>query len=200
MPPKGAFTFERVQGFAAVAADGARARLAEDGTPHVDHLSCEYKGVAVEDGSCDINETPTKRSTLVYAWHATSCGHLDTTMVQVRCGHASERGVRFPDGWQTALKCSNLQLIAEDAAKAARDELGRETDCKLLGVAKRTTPPEHGVHEIGGTVILSGEGSRMAHLLCAKVDGDTWLCHRGSFLDGALNTSVPLSEHDLVGV
>ena len=114
--------------------------------------------------------------------------------------NAAGQGVPFPKIWQTALRCSNLQEIAEGAAKAARDELGRDTDCKLLGVAKRTTPPEPGDHEPGGTVMLSGEGSRMAHLLCAKVDGDTWLCHRGSFLDGALNTSLPLSEHDLVGV
>ena len=56
MRPKGAFTLERVQRFAAVAADGARTRLAEDGTPHVDHLSCEYKGVVTEDGAYDIND------------------------------------------------------------------------------------------------------------------------------------------------
>ena len=93
-----------------------------------------------------------------------------------------------------------LRRHDDQPAKAARDELGRDIDCMLLGVAKRTTPSEPGEHEPGGTVLLSGEGSRMAHLLCAKVDGDTWLCHRGSFLDGALNTSVPLSEHDLAGV
>lgn len=200
MPLKGAFTLERVQGFAAVAADRARARLAEDGTPHVDHLSCEYRGVSTEDGTYDITQRPAWRSTLVYAWQATSCGHLETTLVQVRCGHAADQGVPFPKNWPTALRCSNLNAIADEAAKAARDELGRDTDCTLLGVAKRTTPPEPGVHEPGGTVILSGEGSRMAHLLCAKVVGDTWLCHRGSFQDGALNTSLPLSEHDLVGV
>ena len=83
MPPKGAFTLERVQGFAAVAADGARARLAEDGTPHVDHLSCEYKGVVTEDGAYDITQRPAGRSTLVYAWHAIACGHLETTLVKV---------------------------------------------------------------------------------------------------------------------
>ena len=159
-----------------------------------------YRGVATEDGSCDINEPPTLRSTLVYVWHCSVLGYHEETSVHVRCGNASERGVRFPDGWQTALRCSNLKAIADETAKAARDELGRDTDCKLLGVAKRTTPPEPGDHEPGGTVLLSGEGSRMAHLLCARVDGDTWLCHRGSFQDGALNTSVPLSEHDLVGV
>ena len=104
MPPKGAFTLERVQGFAAVAADGARARLAENGAPHVDHLSCEYKGVVTEDGAYDINERPTLRSTLVYVWHCSVFGHHEETLVKVRCGHASERGVRFPDGWLTALR------------------------------------------------------------------------------------------------
>ena len=41
----------------------------------------------------------------------------------------------------------------------------------------------------------------MAHLLCAHIDGDTWLCHRGSFdADGKLNKTDPLNYHDLVAV
>ena len=40
----------------------------------------------------------------------------------------------------------------------------------------------------------------MAHLLCAHIDGDTWLCHRGSFEDGKLNDTDPLNYHDLVAL
>ena len=40
----------------------------------------------------------------------------------------------------------------------------------------------------------------MAHLLCAQIHGDTWLCHRGCFEDGALNETDPLNYHDLVAV
>ena len=50
----------------------------------------------------------------------------------------------------------------------------------------------------GATSLLAGDGSRMAYLLCAQVRGDTWLCHRGSFQDGTLNESDPLTEYDLV--
>ena len=38
----------------------------------------------------------------------------------------------------------------------------------------------------------------MAHIICAQVDGATWLCHRGSFEDGALSDEDPLNERDLV--
>ena len=98
------------------------------------------------------------------------------------------------------MRCSNLQTVAEDAAKAARDEIGGEIACKLLGVAMRTAIPEPCEHLPGATVLLAGDGSRMAHLLCARITGDTWLCHRGSFQDGKLNESDPLNEHDMVGL
>ena len=97
-------------------------------------------------------------------------------------------------------KIEFLYQICGKIAQIALGDMAMTTRLQATASAKRrTTPPEPGDHEPGGTVILSGDGSRMAHLLCAKVVGDTWLCHRGSFLDGALNTSVPLSEHDLVG-
>ena len=104
----------------------------------------------------------------------------------------------FPDGWHTALRCSNLQAVADEAAKAARDELGGDIACKLLGAVIKTTLPETIEHKRGATVLLSGDGSRMAHLLCAHIDGDTWLCHRGSFQGDALSAWNPLDATDLV--
>ena len=196
MPPKSAFTLERVQAFGVVAAEDARTRLANDGGPACVQLTCEYRGVAVDDGAYDINKTPTRRSTIAYQWHATACGQHEQLLVTVRCDNASGQGVPFPQTWQTALRCSSLQTIADDAAKAAREEIGGEIACTLLGVAKTTD--EGGEYQPGATMLSAGDGSRMAHILCARVSGDTWLCHRGSFEDGALNEPDPLNEHDLV--
>ena len=103
-----------------------------------------------------------------------------------------------PDGWHTALRCTNLQAIADEAAKAAREEIGGDIACKSLGVCKKASLPEVGEHQPGATVLLAGDGPRVAHLLCAHIDGDTWLCHRGSFEDGAMCKWDPLNERDLV--
>jgi len=164
--------------------------------PACDRLACDYRGVAIDDGSYDINETPARRSTIAYEWHASAGGHHEQSWVRLRCDNASGKGVPFPKAWHTALRCSNLATLGEEAAKAAREEIGGEIACKLLGVAKRTDEP--GEHQPGATVLLAGDGSRMAHLLCARISGDMWLCHRGSLQDGVLNDSDPLNEHDLV--
>ena len=198
MPSKGAFTLERVQAFGAVAAEGARTRLADDGGPTCDELTCEYRGVAVDDGAYDINGTLTNRSTIAYQWHVSVGGHHEQSWVILRCDHAPERGVPFPNTWHTALRCSSLQTVADDAAKAARDEVGGIIDCKLLGAAKKTTLPEPSEHKPGATVLLAEDCPRMAFILCAQVDEGTWLCHRGSFEDGAMCKLDPLNERDLV--
>ena len=198
MPPKGAFTLERVQQFGDAAVEGALARLADDGGPRLDKLSCEYRGVVARNGEFDSATQITKRSTLAYEWHIECAGLGASCVVIVECGNADKQGAPFPKSWQTALRCLNLASVAEDAARAAREEIGGNIDCKLLGVAKRTTLPEPGEHQPGATVILAGDGTRMAHILCARVDGDYWLVHRGSFQDGALHESDPLNEHDLV--
>jgi len=79
MPPKAAFTLERLQAFGAAAAEAARARLLTDGVPSLDHLSCEYRGVAGAEGEWDINERVAYRSTLVYEWHASAGATLSTS-------------------------------------------------------------------------------------------------------------------------
>ena len=200
MPPKGALTLERLQAFGAVAAEGARSRLANEGGPPCDQLTCEYRGVATHDEEYVTNEIPARRSTIAYQWNVRVGGHHEQTVVKVRCDNADGKGVPFPKHWHTALRCANLQAVGDEAAKAAREELGGEIACKLLGVAVQTTPPEPGEHQPGATVVLAGDGSRMAHLLCAHIDGDTWLCHRGSFEEGKLNDTDPFNYHDLVAL
>ena len=198
MPPKGAFTLERVQPFGTVAAEAARGRIAADGVLHVCHLSCEYRGVAVGNGVTDAAAHITRRCTLVYEWHIECSGLSESCLVNIACDNADRQGVPFPKTWQTALRCTNLQAIADGAAKAAGEEVGGNIECKLLGVARSTTLPEPGEHKPGATVLLAGDGTRMAHILCARISGDTWLCHRGSIQEGVLNESDPLNEHDLV--
>ena len=200
MPPKGALTLERLQAFGAVAAEGARSRLANEGGPPCDQLTCEYRGVATQDEEYVTNEIPARRSTIAYQWYVRVGGHHEQTVVKVRCDNADGKGVPFPKHWHTALRCANLQAVGDEAAKAAREEIGGEIDCKLLGVAKRTTLPEPGEHKPGSTVLLQGDGSRMAFILCAKIDDDSWLCHRGSFQDGKLNETDPLNYDDLVAM
>ena len=199
MPPKGAITLARLQAFGAAAAESARARLANEGGHSCDELTCEYRGVATDEGHA-INEVPTYRATIAYEWHASVGGHLEHKLVKVKCGHASDRGVPFPEGWHTALRCTNLEDIANEAGKAACKEIGGEIDCKLLGVCKKVSLPEPGEQKPGATVLLAGGGPRMAHLLCAHIDGDTWLCHRGSFEEGKLNDTDPFNYHDLVAL
>ena len=198
MPPKGAFTLERLQAFGAAAAESARERLANEGGHPCDELTCEYCGVATHDEEYVVHDIPTGRSTLAYVWHARVGGRHEQTVVKVRCDKISNQGIPFPKTWHTVLRCANLQAVGDEAAKAAREEIGGEIDCKLLGVAKRTTLPEPGEHKPGATVVLSCDGTRMAFILCAKIDEDTWLCHRGSFQDGNLNETDPLNYHDLV--
>ena len=69
MPPKGALTLERLQAFGAVAAEGARSRLANEGGPPCDQLTCEYRGVATQDEEYVTNEIPARRSTIAYQWY-----------------------------------------------------------------------------------------------------------------------------------
>ena len=109
MPPKGAYTHERLQQFGTLAAEVARARLANDGGPAVDQLTCEYRGVPINGEEYDINAISTMRATIAYEWHAPVAGETEHKLVKVRCGHASDQGVPFPDGWHTALRCTNLQ-------------------------------------------------------------------------------------------
>ena len=75
----------------------------------------------------------TRRCTLVYEWHIECSGLSESCFVNVACDNADRQGVPFPKSWHTALRCSSLQTVADDAAKAARDEIGGDIACKLLG-------------------------------------------------------------------
>lgn len=197
MPPKGAFTLERVHGFATLAVERAQARLTDEGLVFA-HLSCEYRGVAGADGVTDLQAKASYRSTLVYEWRVCAAGVNEKSLVTVRCGHASDRGVPFPDSWQTALKCQQLTSVAKSAAEEARAEIGREVDCMVVGVVKGPSSTSSDETVPGNILLLESGVARIPYILCALVSGSTWLCHRGSFDEGSLDRDNPLNEKDLV--
>ena len=80
MPTKGALTLERLQAFGAVAAEGARTRLASAGESPCEHLTCEYRGVATQDEECATNEIPARLSTIAYQWYFRVGGHHEDTV------------------------------------------------------------------------------------------------------------------------
>ena len=196
MPPKGAFTLERIHGFGALAVEGAQARLIDEGLVF-DHLSCEYLGVCM-GGLVNRNATATYRSKLVYEWQVRSGAINEKACVTARCGNASNQGVPFPTAWQTALKCQQLTSLARSAAEEARAEIGREVDCKVVGIVKETSPASSGEAVPGNIIPLETGAARIPYILCALVSGGTWLCHRGTFDEGALDKVNPLSEKDMV--
>jgi hypothetical protein len=198
MAPKGAFTLERIHGFAILAVERAQARLIDEGLVF-SHLSCEYLGVAAADGSADPNAIATKRCSLVYEWRVCAAGVNEKSLVTVRCGHASVHwGVPFPDSWQTALKCQQLTSVAKSAAEEARAEIGREVDCMVVGVVKEPSSTSSDETVPGNILLLESGVARIPYILCALVSGSTWLCHRGSFDEGSLDRDNPLNEKDLV--
>ena len=107
----------------------------------------------------------------------------------------------FPDHWQTALKCQALSSLANSAAEEARAEIGREADCKVVGIVKgRSSASPDGGSVPGNILLLETGAARIPHILCALVSGTTWLCHRGSFDEGSLDKDNPLNEKDLVSL
>ena len=197
MPPKGAFTLERIHGLATLAVERAQARLIDEGLVFA-HLSCEYRGVAGADGVTDLQAKASRRSTLVYEWRVSAAGVNEKSLVTVRCGNASDRGVPFPDSWQTALKCQELTSVAKSAAEEARAEIGREVDCMVVGVVKEPSSTSSDETVPGNILLLESGVARIPYILCALVSGSTWLCHRGSFDEGSLDRDNPLNEKDLV--
>ena len=197
MPPKGAFTLERIHGFATLALERAQARLIDEGVVF-DHLSCEYRGVAAADGSADLNAIATKSCTLAFEWQVRSGAINENTFVRVICENASRQGVPFPANWHTALKCQQLSSLARSAAKEASAEIGRDVDCNVLGVVKGAASASSSDVTPGTILALESGAARIPYILCALVSGSTWLCHRGSFDEGSLDKDNPLNEKDLV--
>ena len=57
---------------------------------------------------------------------------------------------------------------------------------------------ENQINRPGEVLMLESGETRMAHILCAWVQGSEWLCHRGTLDEnGVLDSSNPFDERSL---
>jgi hypothetical protein len=86
-----------------------------------------------------------------------------------------------------------LDARAGDSASSARiREPGlKEIECAFLGQAKAP------IARAGQVVALQEKGARVVYLLCAHIEKNDWLVHRGSFVNGLLDEN-PFQEKHLV--
>ena len=125
------------------------------------------------------------------------CRHV----VSVTANSASMQGAPLPESWRTAMVCSSLGEIADRFAVEQSAKLGLELSCAILG--QLAAPPDAALTQ--GTVVAlkAPSGARMDFLLCARIDGDRWLCRSGALLNGSIDPGNPfgmsgLVEHDIV--
>ena len=128
-------------------------------------------------------------------------GYDERYLAHIRCDHAFDRGVPFPEHWLTAMRCAKLQQIADASVRELQDEtVVTSLECVVLGVPKGCVAPENGVEGVvGSTVCLKTDGGqRKDYLPCAKVNGSRWFVHSGSLADGSLDEEEPFGKEDLV--
>ena len=133
---------------------------------------------------------------VAFEWQLQVEGVQYRHVVSVTADNASKHGVPLPESWRTAMVCSSLDEIADRLAVEHGAKLGLNLSCTILG--QLAAPPEAG--STPGTVVAlkAPSGARMDFLLCARIDGDRWLCHGGTLLNGILNRENPFDPADVV--
>ena len=117
-------------------------------------------------------------------------------VVSVTANSASMQGVPLPESWRTAMVCSSLDEIADKFALEQSAKLGIDLSCTILG---QLTAPHEAAYAFGTIVALqASSGARVDFLLCARIDGDRWLCHRGTLRNGVLDHDNPFDPSDIV--
>ena len=67
-------------------------------------INCAYIGVKSENGY-DLASRVTRRAEVGFAWDvAGGAGIQERHVVELRCDHACDRGVKFPESWKSACK------------------------------------------------------------------------------------------------
>jgi hypothetical protein len=170
-------------------------------------ITCDFAGLA-ETGEAQAEGAATKRNTmLAFRWQARCQGSAGETsldeavVVTVRCRHAVTRGVPLPDAWPHALRGMSLPSMAMSSAQKVQEQCGLPNiRCRIIGQPKYSPlPPVDVQNEPGAIAILAGAGgAHVEHLLCAPVDENRWLCHRGSFCAGQLDEGEPFNPRDLL--
>ncbi len=193
MAPKGKYTRNRLAAAAAQSASDVRTDLPN--TDALEALTCEYVH-APDETNAFADGSLRRAALLTFRWRLkTRTGHEEHATVTARTNHVAERGVPLPSHWRTAMQCLSLERLCEASAGKVDDPGISNVRCAMLGQAKEPQPPQGGVGE-GRTVALQVDGARVVFILCACVLDGEWLCHRGTFVDGALADN-PFQEQDL---
>ena len=137
-----------------------------------------------------------------FEWNIKLQSYDDRFEETVRCDHACDRCVAFPEHWKTALRCVGLTKQAAEATAAARSMSESDhVDCTLLGLPKPVAVPIAGTLGMPGSVVAlqTATGMRQDYLLLSQVDADRWFCHKGS-LDshGVLDDDDPFGTNHSV--
>ena len=164
--------------------------------PSSAEFTCEYLGVLTDDGF-KLEARPTLRSTVGHKW-----SYRDNTVnvsqtKKARYDYSVEHGTSMPEQWKTALKCRRLSVIARESAALFEEHSGlRDVTCRVIGLPRPVTIHLDGRIELGSILKLAMGIAPVEYVLCAHVEGQTWLCHRGSFEGNALSRT-PFDESDL---
>ena len=195
MAPSSNYTVERMRDIGRSSADRAWSSLERSIAGRLQALTCEYLGTADGTGSFLLHDTVRANSSVAYQWTATGDRFSEVHVASARVDKVAAHGVALPRGWKTALRNLDLPDIIKRHLELARTEskvpgLG----CRLLGTYVSVPVSDTG-YSAGSILPFGG----VAHVLCANVTDDQWLCHRGSFdAEGTLDDQNPLQVKGLV--
>ena len=200
MPPKVQLTRGRAEQLGQHAAEQATLRLEGESLHALPRLSCTFRGLASGDEVVDVSGPIATRAQLVYEWQATGVGVQEALQTRVKANHASMRGVPFPKTWTTALRCQDPASLTGQAVQHWREASGlADLSCRLLGPAKMKAVVDSGPMQEGYLAMLQTGETVMAYVLCAHIQDNLWLCHRGAFNgEDNVNMADPFNECSLV--
>ena len=184
MAPKVKYTRNRLAAAAADSASDARASLPN--ADALESLTCDYVH-APEEANTNADGSLQRGANLTFRWRLkTTAGHEEHCDVFARTNNIIERKVPLPPHWRTVMQCLGLERLCEASAGKVNDPDISNVRCAVFGQAKEPQPPSADGAGEGRTIALQVDGVRVVFILCAHVQDGSWLCHRGTFVDGAL--------------
>ena len=138
----------------------------------------------------------TQHTLVSFEWQMQVEGHHCRHVVRVTAKNASTHGVPLPESWRVAFACSSLDEIADRFAVEQSTKLGLGLSCTILGQLDATYEAAFTPGRI--VTLNTPSGARMDFLRCAHIDGDRWLCHSGTLLNGVLDHDNPFDPVGLV--
>jgi len=154
-------------------------------------VRCEAQLDCVCRGTANGERKITRRTNLVFEWHARWKGIVIQAEVKLRCDKALYSGeLAPPRAWHHALVALTLPR-AIDAVKGLpwmRDCANDKVKCTDVALAEsKQEPPE--------SLLLLQNGKRTQHLRLARVTDDEFFCYGGS---SKLNRNVPFHPANIV--